>query len=594
MDIYETIQDEIKNFTDQPIEIVPGYTFNQYDTIKRNHLYLNSKFEDNSPYNGREKIFDNIVSFRCEMAATLLDFDTKDSRLLPLNPISQASEYILAKELELYLKNKGLDKFYNDLADDLPIYGSVVIKKSKDKPVIVDLRRLFNDPTVDTITESRFIILKHYLTASQLRAKKGVWDDEVIDLMLKNPSYLDTTEDSYEDSETETRNTQSPYYVVYERYGEVPESFITGKEKDEDYIRAVFITSDPECGEAQTLYKSEWKGDYPFLDAHYKKTKGRWLGVGVIEELWNDQERKNELANQLRVGMEVSSMVLFQTSDQILLRNVLTDKQTGDVLKKSVGGEGLQPVDNRIKNFQEFISENQKWDLHADRMSFSNDVMRGGDIPASTPATNAVIQNNNSTSVFKRKRQRLGDMLRKMFNDWILPDLKKNMNKEHILRFMGDAQELQVLDKKLVDAITREKAIEAMLNGEVANVEAIRASVEQQIRERGVVRDIQIEDAFFKDMEFEYDVITDGQQKNLQTDLSNSFAILQSIGANPAMLDDPRTKALVYEWMQQMGMSPMKLELADSQRATQVSQQPLQGQLGGLEAMLKPNQQQNV
>lgn len=568
-DIHEQIQTEIKNFTDNPIEIVPGYQFNQYQTIKRNHLYYNSQFEDQSLYNNREKIFDNIVSFRCEIASTLLDFDTKDSRLIGLNPKSEAAEFFLNKELELYMKNKHLDNLYNDIAQDLPVYGSVVIKKTKDVPVLVDLRRLFLDPVVDRIWESRFITIKHYLTASQLRAMKGTWDDEVIDKMLKDSSYLTDDQESYEDTEVESDITMSPYYIIYERYGEVPETWLR-EGKEDNYLKSVFIVSDPEAGENVTLFKSEWKKEWPFLDAHYKKTKGRWLGVGAIEECWPDQERKNELANQKRVAMEISTMLLFQTSDSTTLRNVLRDKVSGDIIKKNVGGEGLQPVDNRMKDLVEFQAEEQKWDAHADRMSFANDILRGTGVAASTPATNAVIQNTNSTSVFTKKRQRVADMLRRMFNEWVLPDLKKSISKEHILKFTGSLDDIKTFDKKILSVMEKKAATNELFNGKIANQDQIVNSIQSQLEERGLTRFINMEEGYYDDLEFEYDVIVDGQQKNLQTALQNVFQVMSVIAANPQALDDPRIKTLFYEYMKIAGVSPLKIEKADMERSKQV------------------------
>jgi len=43
--IFKTIREERADFLNNQIEVVPGYTFNQYDTIKKIHLYFNSQFE---------------------------------------------------------------------------------------------------------------------------------------------------------------------------------------------------------------------------------------------------------------------------------------------------------------------------------------------------------------------------------------------------------------------------------------------------------------------------------------------------------------------------------------------------------------------
>lgn len=572
-DIYQTITQEIEDFINNPVEIVDGHSFNQYETIKRNHLYYNSLFEDNSDYNGRDKIFDNIVSYGCIIESTLLDFDTKDSKLVALNPSSKEAEFFLDKELELYLKNNKLDNLYDDIVDELPVYGSVVLKYGKPIPTLVDLRRLFNDPTVSKITESRFIILKHYLTAQQLREKKDIWDADVIDKILKDSDkYCDTIEDSYQDSENQNLNTQSPYFVVYERYGEVPELYLKKNGKDDEYCRSVFVTTDPKRADGLTLFKQEWNKEYPFKDAHRRKTRGRWLGISAIEEKFPDQERTNELANQKRLAMEISSMQLYQTSDQTILKNVLKDKQTGDIIRKTLGGDGLTAIDTRVKNFTEFQAEEEKWKTHGDRMSFTPNILQGGDIPATMPATNAVLMNNNSTSVHTKRRERIAQMLREMFNDWILPDLKKSISKEHILKFSGSIDQIKQLDKMFKPVMRRDALMEQALSGKMMNPEEAEMGLEQMLADMPQTRFVKIIEKWYKDLDIEYDVIVDASQKNLQAALNNSLSVLNQLMAAPQALDDPRVKAVFYEWASLAGINPIKLEQADRERQTQVQQ----------------------
>ncbi len=159
--IYGTIRGEIDDFMYNSIEVVPGYIFNQYDTIKRAHLYLNSRFLDNTLYQNREKIFYNITKYRRDIAAKFLNIDTKDIRLWELNPKSKWSTFLLEKELQLWMKRNKVGKLLNEIAVEAPSFGSVVLRKTKKGASMVDLRRLFLDPTVETIQKSRFVTVKH-------------------------------------------------------------------------------------------------------------------------------------------------------------------------------------------------------------------------------------------------------------------------------------------------------------------------------------------------------------------------------------------------------------------------------------------------
>jgi hypothetical protein len=79
--IFSQIRQELKDFYEQSISVVPGYSFNQYDTLKRIHLYLNSKYENGGTYLGRDLLFYNILTAPCEVATRMLNVDTKNIRL---------------------------------------------------------------------------------------------------------------------------------------------------------------------------------------------------------------------------------------------------------------------------------------------------------------------------------------------------------------------------------------------------------------------------------------------------------------------------------------------------------------------------------
>ena len=99
--IFATTRGEINDFIYNPVEVVPGYLFNQYDTIKRAHLYINSRFQNyglNQYQAQDDRIFYNIVKFRRDIAAKFINIDTKDIRLLEMNPKSKWSTFLLEKE----------------------------------------------------------------------------------------------------------------------------------------------------------------------------------------------------------------------------------------------------------------------------------------------------------------------------------------------------------------------------------------------------------------------------------------------------------------------------------------------------------------
>jgi hypothetical protein len=579
-----TLRQEVDDFIYRDIDIVEGYSFNQYDTIKRIHLYMNDQFESG----GDDRIFHNIIKYRREAIARFLDVDTKDIRLHPTNPISYYSTLFLEQELKNWLKKNKFGKLLNDMATELATYGSCVLRKTKDGAEIVDLRHLFLDPSVKNITDSRFITIKHFLTPSELKAKiKDGWDEEAINRIIEAKKESDSSAaTSYEDDGVQSGGVSSPLIEVYERFGELTleECKEIGLKSNKEFERAHVILAEPHLtklsvgqdnkeyleDKSEILYKKAWKGEYPFRDAHYSKTQGRWLGIGVAEDLFNAQERVNEIENQKRVSMELSSLHLFQTSDNTIIQNVMTDLMNGDVI---ISKSGINPVVNEERNLSAFQSEYDSWNVLADRISFANDLITGNAIPTSTPATNAVIQNTNATSVFLFKRQNFSLFLQEFFNELVLPQCIKDLSPEHILRYVGDVAQLEAIDEVEINNDIVNRILEAGRPLKQEEIEAVKFGTKERLSRTGNERFLQIKENLYKDTEFEFDIIITNEQENVQVLQQNTFSLLQTLSTSMAqgidLLQDPVFKTMFFDYAQKSGINPAKLELAAGRRQSQ-------------------------
>lgn len=598
--IFGTIRQEIDDFVNNYIEVVPGYNFNQYETVKRIHLYTNSRYYDQSLFSGREKIFFNISNYRKQAVSTYLNIDTKDIRIYPMNPKSDWSTFFLEKELKLWMKQNHVPKKLNELAEEAATYGSVVLKKTKKGAEIVDLRRLFLDPTVRRIKDSRFITIKHYMTPTELRKKvKDGWDSAAIEsIIAKKKGQKSFAPQSYENYGVKNPIVSTPYIEVYERYGELDSAEF---KKKGDPLRSLAIVAEPflmgrdansgaTWDEGNVLFKSEWAKDYPFNDFHYQQTRGRWLSVGVVEELFPAQERFNEMSNQKRIAMEISAMHLFQTADATVVDNILTDLQSGDLIKTKNQG-AIEPIVNEERNMQAFIEEEKSYMELADKISFINDLISGGQLPSSTPATNAAIQNTNSKSLLKFKRENFSIFIREFIDEFVLPQVIKEITPEHILRFTGEYQDLQKLDDGHTNVITNEAVFNYVL--ETGNVptqdqyNVLKQKTMMDMKKKGTNRFVYNPSDYYGDTDFEFDVILDEEQEPIAQLAQNTFQLLTSIAQNPALLTQPVTKALIYDWAQKVGINPVKLEIAEAQTPPPPQQQQMQPQVS-------PMQQQQV
>lgn len=575
--IFSQIRQEAKDFYQEFISVVPGYSFNQYETLKRIHLYLNSKYENGGTLFGRELVFYNIITAPCEVATRMLNVDTKNIRLWPTNPKSFFSTWLLEKELKLWLKTSKMGKLLNQIAEEAPRYGTVVLEKTKDGAALVDLRRLINDQTVESIKDSRFVTTIHYMTPTQLR--ETGWDnvEESIE-QFGSPELQEAFEDNYGNLH-QMRST--PYIKVHKRYGEVPSYWLSGggtmgTKRGDKMVRALFITAGADFQQLSTegkpiadlglvLFSSQWHKEWPFKDFHYTKVRGRYLGLGIPEMLFDIQMRMNELKNSKRFSMELSGMHLFQTKDRSIVKNALTDLQNGDILY-SPGG--IEPVANEERNLAAYQNEEESYQSQAERLSFAQEAVNGSPIDASTPATNALIAQKGATSVYAFKRENLTEMLREYFNDLVLPQLMRDLTPEHIMRFVGSAQELQKLDQMAAELHANDFIKQSVLDGNAKNldpdlIDGVKQKAMEAYKKLGESRFIKMKKAFYQDAEFEFDFIIGNEQADPATIAQNTFQIISTIAANPQSFDDPRLKVLLFKYAEQLGVSPAEMELAD-------------------------------
>ncbi len=602
--IFSQIRQEQQDFMFNYISVVQGYPFNQYQTIKRIALYLNSKYEDGSLYLGREKIFYNVVIPPCEVAMRMLNLDSKQIKLWPMNPKSQFSTYLLEKELKLWLKTSKMGQILNKIAEEAPRYGTVVLEKTKDGAEVVDLRRLIVDPTVETITDSRFVTTIHYMTSSELQATGWENVDEAIHRFGDS-----NAQPAYEDNQGNVNLMKStPYIKVHKRYGEVPTWWVDdkaqpGTKSGDKLVKALFIVAGAETQQLNeegkstgdlglVLFKSLWRKEWPYKDFHYMKIRGRYLGMGIVEMLFDTQVRLNELKNQKRVSMEISSMHLFQ-GPQSMVRNIYTDLQSGDYLVKKEGSEGITPVANEERNLPAFKDEEASYHAQVDSLSFAYEAVRG-DVDTQATLGQTQIAVSQGTTVYAFKKENLGLFLQDFFNELVMPQLMSDLTPEHIMRFTGTAQELAKLDQAASELYANDYIKQLILDGKPVNLEDQQALIDkakQEYQKLGDSRFLKIKQAFYKDAEFEFDFLITDEQAD-PTKLANSIQTLIA-EYDPQKMQDPVYALFIGKQAESIGISQAELDLA-TLKSAQHQTNLAQIQAATPQSVKSPIQQPNI
>lgn len=606
--IFDAIRQERQDFLYNQIEIVPGFTFQQYENIKKIHKYYNSHYVngDYETVNGvtRKRVFWNIGKRRATIASKQIDIDTKDFLLISEDQATEWNVFLLNKELKAWMDKDKYAKVLKQISEELPVYGSCVLRKTKDGAEVLDLRYFFCEQSADNLKKSRYKIIKHFLTPEEMRKMKE-WNhvQEAIN------EFATQSFKSYEDSGQLNIQHGTPYIEVYERYAEVPRSFLTNDgamnstEEDDDFVYARFICAGVDAAvQGSTtlpqnpnpnqqfnvpgiiLFSEELAEDEdPFKEVHWSKTKGRWQGIGIIEETFEDQRMLNKTKDQEDKAMELASLIIFQTAQDMVARSILTDVDNGEIIKATAQ---INRLDNTNKALPEMNSMAEAYENHADLQTFSADLLGGQETPGSATLGAVKQQNQNSTSVYTYKREIYGNFLEEFIQDLVFPDLEKKIKEPHVLRFQGDLNEMNILRQRVVDGYLREQILKTGIVPTQQEYQELEQKFLKEYTKMGSKMWIAIEKDFFANIEYEVSLETTGESQNVQQWLNNLQQVFTLVSANPMIMQNPLLKRLLYKMLSAMGMSISELENADSE----VSQELMQNMIAmGVKKNIRAN-----
>lgn len=556
--IFKIVEQYEHDFLHTPVTIVDEYTFDQLSTIKENQRYYAGKFKSGDTDEFGHKYFFNIGKPRVKNATKNIDLDSKDINVKAKQPGDYYKAWLMRRDIKQWMKKRKLGQIFNEMAQMTPKYGSFVLKKVGGEEIVraVNLKNIKNDPTCKKLEESGWLIEDHYYTPWELKKEvdRG-WDVNAIDKAIK--SFRENRKENYVDEV----NTQSDakgsaqYILVKEFYGEVPENMFVENGSPDKFVLTNYIIVSAEKGsssqattdkEAQEqgliLYKKEID-KIPYKDVHYDREEGRWLGVGIIEDLRDSQMMKNEEINQMMLALKLANLILFQTGDETIARNILTDLVNGDIIKaktqisridtRNLGNAESQMISNEIKSL-------------ADQLSNSFEVTTGESLPSGTPFSLGSLINQNANKLFEFVRENMGMFLEEVFEEWIIPELSKDLNKKHILE-ISDAKEIKWVNERLKSNKMWEAIKKFVLDEGRQPTQSEVDMAEQVLTERLKIGEnlyLDLPENFY-DFDKAVEVDVTGESENKLATLQSLATILQMVGGNPTLLENPAMKKIM-------------------------------------------------
>lgn len=547
-----TLVDQIKyNFLSRQLDTLDGSGYNQYDTLKKIYLYLDNRFESGPlDSQGNRKYFYNLGNSRNDQATKNIDLDSKD--LYPRPDRDSETDYLRAFLMKAewleYVKDTNFGMKLNQLAEDLPRYGSVVWKKKKGDEILrdVDLRNIICDPTGYSLKDGPMI--ERMIMRSGDMTSMSAWDQEQVEAYLSKvggrsaSDFMDVNEASLPSSYA--IDELIPEYEVYEFWGHVPETVCPWVDNPNPnktrYVMAVIGGQDQTVSNEYVFYFKEVSPElFPYKELHYRRLKGRWLGQGNVERLFPLQERANELVNRFYRSIRIGTAHYFQTRDRLFTRNVFTDLDDGEIIESK---SEITPIATEVRAFNQYQAELRTIEAQADRDCTTFEIVTGETLPTNTPFRLGALQAASAGKVYDFIRENIGLFLEDVGNNWVLPSFAKRMNREHILEIAGSTEDIQKYDaivmkyegykefKKYVLATNELPTPE--------EVEMISKSIAEQILSGD--RKVSFPKDFFSDLSYSISFNATNEAKNSQAKVESLTNLLQILATNPQALQNPQ------------------------------------------------------
>jgi len=490
------IKNEKNAWREGEVRLTEDISFNCRNIIKKARKnYFNIYDSPNDPVTGRRKLYVPLTRDMVETTVKNIDIDTKNIQVKAKNPDS----YVIAGLAGMILRSK-LDEIrfgqiLNRAIRKCAVEGVAVLKHlkvgSNSTITIPENLNFYTDPTATYLNESAGNIEVNYLTVDE--AKKYPWAN--LEYLVGQTSII-RTEDIPQVS------TSIPYVEITERWGLMPRSFLTHDEADKnEYLEGVIIASNLSHGPIVHLIAENKTGQRPYVEFRTKMYDGRWLGLGIGEDLFDLQAYINEVFNVRLNTARIKQLGLFQIrKGSGITQSMLNQLHGAGAIQVSGIGKDIAELRTSDIKPSSYKDEDQAYQW-AQRMTGAWEIGRGESLPASQPATTAVLQDRGMQTGFSLQQEELGFSISQFVETLFLPAILDNLTEKEIVRVTGDPKLLEDLDTAQTnDVINYEIVDYYKRNGyypDKMNIEAMRNKAMVKLRKLGKDRFVKIRKTLF-------------------------------------------------------------------------------------------------
>lgn len=562
--------------------------------------YFGTFDEPQDAHTGLQKVWYPLTQINVEAVIKNIDLDQKDinfkSKTANGYAVTEVTRAAVKDKLSRIYFGQKLDTFERYLAID----GTAVWKTWKDNGKLnieyVDLLNIYIDPTTPSIQEAYRFTERSMMFPDAIANQKN-WINNKGIMPVEG---LPRTDPFYGNRST-MMNSNVKMVDVYECWGMIPKSLITGLVSDDNtevpgriVVSGLDSPGKERCHVIEANLKTDAEGNSlkPYEECWFTRVPNRWYGMGIAEKVLSLQIYANIVFNVRINRSRISQLGLFKIRKGSGITPQMLSKlpSNGAVVLNSL--DDLQQFEIQEVGATSYKDEDVINTL-SQRLTNAFDVVTGEGLPADTPATNAVIQNQNAKSGFSMIKDGLGFFLERWMDRHALPLIAKELTADSIVRFSQDEDTFNHLVDRVVMFKAKEALDESFAKGYVPSEQELLMEI-QSAREKMGKSDIFVTNVQqIVASELETEVYVTNEKTDIAVTVQNLINMLR--------VAPQFTEPIVKEVFDLMGLdfpkTPTMMQGQMPQQPQQPQQQPMQGgQPGmspqGLQPMLGGEQQQ--
>lgn len=585
--IGELVRSSEQNFTSGTTTMSKYVTENIYEDISKIDAYLSSRHISGEKDSlDRTKPFFNIVVAKRNIWFRATDIDRRNIKIGATKRSDLVTSFLANAKLQDWMKKANFGQFLNDWGIGLAGYGSYISKFVESDgnlyAMTIPWQRIICD-SVDFENNPKIEILE--LTPSQLRKRKGYDKDMVESLITSQLEARELTDGQRKDNKDD-------YIKLYEVHGELPLSWLTEKEEDEnEYVQQMqvvsFVADKEGVYNDYALYKGREEKD-PYMITHLLKKDGYTLSDGSVKSLFQAQWMMNHTIKSIKDQLDLASKLIFQTSDgNYIGQNALNAIENGQILIHKQN-EPLTQLANNSHDITSLQAYGNQWQVLAQEITSTPDVMMGNNMPSGTAYRQAAIIQQESYSNFAVMTENKGLALEQMLREYIIPFIKKQLDTTDEIVATLDTYGIDKIDEiylrnepikrtnqRFIDEVIKrgEKPLNPDMpirEDQMAMMQEEQANVSNDLISMGEKRYIKPSEEpdktwkdIFKDFEWTAEVEITNENKDKQTVMTTLSNVLNTM-ANPAfaqLIQTPQGKMVFNKILSETG-SVSELELS--------------------------------